>query len=256
MTFVPACVTINDMCGSMRNSLLRDERLRAVFDLLGGAKLVLDVGCDHGYLSAALVEEGRAERVIASDISPASVEKAYALARDRGIIDRMHTVCADGLTPLAGTETPYRIAISGMGGELIARILERERSVAEKAELIVMQPMRGEAELREYLYRGGFAVADEKVVLDEGRFYQVIAARFGEKDIIPEGFPKNWFRFGWVMASKPEEMMLPLLLHYRAAYEKELEKAMKKGRTPAEITDEIKRTDALMGFVKGRNQCS
>ena len=54
----------------MRNSLLKDERLSAVFGLIGSAGLVADVGCDHGYLSAELILSGRAERVIASDISP------------------------------------------------------------------------------------------------------------------------------------------------------------------------------------------
>lgn len=239
----------------MRNSLLRDERLKAVFELLGETELVLDVGCDHGYLSAALVIEGRAERVIASDISPASCEKASLLARKLGIEGRMTAVCADGLKPLAGVKTLFRIALSGMGGELIRDILIRENALARRAELIVMQPMRGEAELREYLFREGFGAVDERVVLDEGRYYQVIAARYGERDELPEGFPKDWFRFGWVMAQRPEKLLLPLLMHYRAAYEKELEKARKKGKTPAFIVEETERTDALIAFVKGRMQC-
>ncbi|MBO4384820.1 MAG: SAM-dependent methyltransferase [Clostridia bacterium] len=240
----------------MRNSLLKDERLKAVFDMLGEAKLVLDVGCDHGYLSAALINEGRAERVIASDISPASCEKAGLLARGLGISDRMKTVCADGLSPLEDEKAPYSIAISGMGGELIVKILKKGNAAAKRADIIVMQPMRGEAELREYLFREGFFTVSEKVVLDDGRYYQVIAARFGEKDTIPEGFPENWFRFGWVMAEKPDEKLLPLLIHYRAAYEKELEKAAKKGKNPKPLTDEIERTDALIAFVKGRIACS
>lgn len=239
----------------MRNKLLRDERLAAVFGLLGEAKLVADVGCDHGYLSAALLSEGRAERVIASDVSAVSCEKAARLAGSLGLSDRMKVVKADGLDSLAGEEPPYRIAVCGMGGELIAEILERNRHAAESAELIVMQPMRGEAELREYLYRSGFGITDERVILDEGRYYQIIAARYGAESSIPDGFPKDFFRFGWVAAGKRPDELMPLLRHYRSVYASELEKAKARGRVPERLVDELEKTDALIEFAKRGSEC-
>ncbi len=229
---------------------MRDGRLKAVYELLGEAGTVADVGCDHGFLSAELILSGSAERVIASDVSQASVKKAAALAEGLGIEDRMTVSLADGLASVTGEEKGLRIAICGMGGELIARILEDSREKANKAELIVMQPMRGEAELRRYLYENGFGIADEMVVLDDGRYYQVIAAVPGRGNDIPEGFPKDFFRFGWVMAKKREKELLPLLLHYRAVYEAELKKAEKCGRAPEKLVSEIEKTDALIAFVK------
>ena len=229
---------------------MRDSRLRAVFEMLGEAPLIADIGCDHGYLAAALLKESRAGRVIASDISAYSCEKAASLADELGLTDRMTVCLADGLDPLRNLEPPYRIAISGMGGELIVSIIENGRESAEKADLIVMQPMRGEAELREYLYRNGFGITDERVVLDDGRFYQLISAKYGAADAIPEGFPKNFFRFGWVMAQKKERMLAPLLEHYLSVYERELEKAQIRGKTPERIVEEICRTRELMAFIE------
>ena len=229
---------------------MRDSRLRAVFEMLGEAPLIADIGCDHGYLAAALLRENRSRRVIASDISPSSCEKAARLALELGLTERMKVCTADGLDPLRNEEPPYRIAISGMGGELIADIIEKGRESAEKAELIVMQPMRGEAELRKYLFGKGFGITDERVVLDCGRYYQVISARYGFANEIPEGFPKGFFRFGWVMAQKKEELLKPLLEHYLAVYEGELEKAQKRGKAPERLVDEIRLTRELITFME------
>ena len=237
------------MSGSLRCSELKDERLKAVLALIGKCKALVDVGCDHGFLSAAAVLSGAAGYALASDVSPVSAQKADRLAKRLGIADSMTAVCADGLSAAAHLEPPFSVAVCGMGGELIARILDEGADTASKAERIVMQPMRGEAELREYLFKNGFGIIDERVIREGKRFYQVIAAVPNGENAVPEGFPKDWFRFGWVMAEKHPEELLPLLLHYRAVYEKELEKARARGRDPEPLIDEIGRVDALIRFM-------
>ncbi|MBO6061625.1 MAG: Nif3-like dinuclear metal center hexameric protein [Clostridia bacterium] len=236
----------------MRDPYLKDERLRAVYELIGQARIVADIGCDHGFLSAALLKNGRAERVIASDISGPSVQKAMTLAENSGLSGKMEVVRADGLSAVPVVEPGLKIAICGMGGELIARILENGREAAESAELIVMQPMRGEAELREYLFSHGYGTVDERVVFDSGRYYQVISAKYGVSCELPEGFPPGFMRFGPVMASRPEPMLLPLLKHYRAVYEGELRLARQRGREPEPLLRELENTDRLITFVERR----
>lgn len=232
------------------------SRLKKVLELLPPSDVVYDIGCDHGYLSAALILSGRAKRVVASDISPASVEKARALSVELGIEDRMLCLSADGLEPVQNAAGDYSIAVCGMGGELILRLIESSRKAAEGASLIVMQPMRGEAELRRYLFENGFGITDECVAFDDGRYYQITAARHGLDNSIPEGFPKDWFRFGWVMANKRDENLLKLLYHYRSVYKRELEKARRSFKDPEPLRLEIERTEALIDFIGGsENQC-
>lgn len=219
--------------------------------MIGKCETLADVGCDHGLLSAAAILTGAAGYALASDISPGSARKAERLAKRLGIENRMTVVCCDGLAAAAGEEPPYSIAICGMGGELIARILDENARAARLADRIVVQPMRGEAELREYLVKNGYGITDERVVRDGRRFYQVIAAVPDGENIIPDGFPKDWYRFGWVMARKHPEELTPLLLHYRAVYSRELEKARARGKDPRPLTDEIERVDALLDAMKG-----
>lgn len=239
------------MSGSLRYAELKDERLKTVLSMIGRCETLADVGCDHGFLSAAAILSGAARYALASDISPVSAHKAGRLAKKLGLAGVMSVVCADGLAPIGSEEPPYSIAICGMGGELIARILDKGAHAAKTADLIVMQPMRGEAELREYLVKNGYRITDERVVREGKRFYQVIAAVPNGDGRVPEWFPKGWFRFGWVAAQKHPEELLPLLRHYRSVYGEELRKARMKGREPEEISAEIARTDRLIGIITG-----
>ena len=128
-----------------------DARLRAAFDLLQGAKAVADIGCDHGKLAAALLLEGGCERVVAGDISPDCLNKARRLLEERGLSDRAQVRLGSGLSILLPEECDAG-AILGMGGELIAELLAASEDVAAQMERLVLQPMSGIEELRQWLY--------------------------------------------------------------------------------------------------------
>lgn len=232
----------------MRNVISLRPRLAAAAHMLGKAPTVWDVGCDHGYLAASLLSSGAAGSVIATDISPASVKKTERLASELGLTDRIAVFEADGLSgPAPAGE--YKLALCGMGGELIAQIFEAGLDTARGAELIVMQPMRGEEELRRWLYENGFGITDERAVEDDGRFYQLIAAKYGKSNEIPDWFPKDYFRFGWVMCSHPDEALAGLIKKYRAAYASRLRSAEKKGRSPAKLNDELRAVDTIIDYL-------
>lgn len=233
----------------MRKAVSLRPRLAAAFDMLGKADTVWDVGCDHGYLSAALLLSGRAGGVAASDISPASADKTQRLAKELGLEGRMTVFRADGLSGFA-PQGEFKLALCGMGGELIAQILESGAEIAAAASLIVMQPMRGEEELRRYLYRSGFSIVDEAAVLDDGRYYQLIAAVPRGGSVIPDWFPRDYFRFGWVMCSKPDDTLIALLAKYRGVYQKKLDSALKSGRAPAKLEKELAAVGAIIAHIE------
>jgi tRNA (adenine22-N1)-methyltransferase len=67
------------------------ERLGSAMELLCGCAVVADIGCDHGRLSCALVQQGIARRCIAVDISEPSLKKTERLASRVGVSDRVET---------------------------------------------------------------------------------------------------------------------------------------------------------------------
>lgn len=224
------------------------ERLTAAAEMLGEAPLVWDVGCDHGFLAAALIEQGRAERVLATDLSPVSVQKTARLAERRGL-DGITAMQADGLSGFI-PEGRYKLALCGMGGELIAEILEAGHDKAMHAELIVMQPMRGEEELRKYLHEHGFRITEERVVCDAGRYYQLISAAYGRPEDIPDWFPKGYYRFGWVMCERPGRELIALLKKYRAVYQARLDGARDRENEPSKLIFELDSVDAIISHIK------
>ena len=229
-----------------RSANLR-PRLASALGLLTQADVLADVGCDHGYFSIAALRSGAAKRVIASDISSSSLEKAVRTASQSGLSERILFRCCDGLSGFAEGEA-QTAALLGMGGELIASILEKAPAVAHAFERIVMQPMRGEPELRRYLYESGYRILDETVVLDSGRWYQLIAAKFepGFTMRLPIGWPENYYQFGPCAFFKREPELLLMMQRYLSIIEEKLAEAEAKGSAPAALLREAECTKQLI----------
>ena len=88
------------------------------------------------------------------------------------------------------------VAMLGMGGTLMARLLDACEQPLMGARLLVLQPMRAEEDIRRYLYEHGYRIRDDRVVRDAGRLYQVFSVLppcAGERDDWPVGFPAGCF---------------------------------------------------------------
>lgn len=157
-----------------------DERLTAVAELAAGAKVLCDVGCDHGKLACYAVQTGRAESALATDISAPSLRKAAELAEDTGVYDRVETRLGDGLDPVADGEADT-VVIAGMGGDLIARILERAHAQGKTFPRLVLSPNTHPERVRAALAGTGYALTADMRVPCAGKAYTVIAAERGEE---------------------------------------------------------------------------
>ena len=232
-----------------------DLRLTSALEMLasglrGPVRAAADIGCDHGKLSLALLENDLAQQVIASDISPASLEKAMALASQEGLSDRLICRTSDGFSAYSEGEVQCAV-ICGMGGELIASILEKGSRIAHSLECIVMQPMRGEAELREYLYTHSYRITDDRVVLDGGRYYQLIAAKAGTPLPLPYGWPVGYYQFGAEAYRKNDELLVPMLKRYLGIMNRKLASC---DFEPLALMREKECTEMILGMIAEKNR--
>ncbi len=172
-------------------------RLLAAAELIGNAHTVADIGCDHGRLGVALLQRGIARHVVAADISAASLEKARWLCERTGQTAHMELRVGDGLAPVAEGEVDV-VVICGMGGRQIADILQQAAPLLKGAERAVFQPMRGAAELRQYLHQNGYRITRERIILDARRDYQLLAVEAGQAAVPPEGWPEGFFELGFL----------------------------------------------------------
>ena len=162
-------------------------RLKTAADLVRQNSKVVDVGTDHAYLPAYLVLSGRVVSAIACDIGEGPLENAANTLAELDLTDKIELRLCDGLQGVSALEADD-VVICGMGGELIASIIDRASWLKSADKHIIMQPMSAVDDLRVYLADNGFAVEKEVLVKDAGRIYIVISTYYtGEKrSILPE----------------------------------------------------------------------
>lgn len=149
-------------------------RLALVAALLGHGDRIADIGSDHAYLPCRLVLDGKFERAIASDIVPGPVENARRTVEALGLSDRVEVRMAPGLDGIRKGEVDA-IAIAGMGGEMIAAILDKGRHLWNLP--VVVQPMTTEERLRRSLALMGYGIDREVLVPEGNRVYTAMRIR-------------------------------------------------------------------------------
>ena len=140
-----------------------------------GAK-VCDVGTDHGYLPAALYLSGEVSSVIATDIHKKPLQNAENNLKKLHAEGVQLRLC-DGLEAVSDNEVDT-VIIAGMGGEVIAGILERAPWVKKDGITLILQAMTSAEALRDYLLAQGFVIHKEPTLVENNKVYSVILARF------------------------------------------------------------------------------
>lgn len=174
-----------------------DDRLRCAFDLLRGSAAVADIGSDHGKLTATLLLEGGCRRVIAGDISPDCLQKTREIIERYGLQDKAETRLGSGLSILSPGECDAA-AILGMGGELMVELLTDSKAVTEAMDKLVLQPMSGIEELRQWLYENRWHVMADRLIPVGRRWYQLLSVQKADRsDPWPESFPVDCWLVGY-----------------------------------------------------------
>lgn len=159
-----------------------DARLLSVAKFVREGAFVCDIGTDHAYLPVYLVLIGRAKRALASDINKGPVERAKVSVSKYGVADKIDVILSAGLD--GAVDYPVTdIIIAGMGGELIASILDAAKWTRDEKYRLILQPMTHPEILRQYLINNGFDIKDEDIVSEkDGKIYQIICAELGETE--------------------------------------------------------------------------
>ncbi len=149
------------------------KRIDTLCSLLTPARSFADVGCDHGYCSEYVLENGLCENVIFSDISKGSLDKAKRLLGGYVRAGKAKSVLGGGFYGVP--KDTEEVLIAGMGGSEIIGILSDKRYgfIPEK---FVFQPMHDAEKLRAYLLRNGGYIEKDYTFFDK-KYYDVIVGR-------------------------------------------------------------------------------
>ena len=154
-----------------------DQRLLSVASLVRKNSVVADVGTDHAYVVAYLIENGIIEKAIASDINKGPLENARQTLIDCEITDKVTLILSDGLQNVP-ENSAEDIVIAGMGGILVSEILEKAPWVKDEKVRIIAQPMTHAETLRKWLCENSFEIKSEVASTDGKRIYVAISAEY------------------------------------------------------------------------------
>ncbi len=161
------------------------KRLRTVAHAVTPGRRVADIGTDHGYVPIYLVERGLCPKAIAMDVNPGPLERASAHIQEKGLEDRISTRLSDGLEKLDHDEADTFI-LSGMGGELICRILRDRKDLLADGPELVLQPQSEWFKVRHILHEMDYRIEREWFLKDEGKYYVVLKAVPGRQSFSSE----------------------------------------------------------------------
>ena len=154
-----------------------DSRLITAIKYLRHGKILADIGTDHAYLPIYAVENGYSARAVASDINEGPTERARINVLSNALTDKISVVKTDGLKGIDKYD-PDDIAIFGMGGELIASIIDAAPWVKDSKKRLILQPMTCADALRIYLAENGFNILEETLSTEGGKLYVTICCEW------------------------------------------------------------------------------
>ncbi|MGT2721079.1 tRNA (adenine(22)-N(1))-methyltransferase [Streptococcus porcinus] len=188
------------------------KRLQMVADYIPYNRKLLDVGSDHAYLPIALVERGDIEAAIAGEVVQGPFLSAQKNIKTSGLDKQIEARLASGLEAMNLEDHIKTISICGMGGRLIAEILEAGKEKLVGVETLVLQPNNREDDLRHWLAANQFTIAAESILEENGKYYEIIQALPGSKALTDLEC-----RFGPLLSKEKSPI-------FRAKWQRELDK--------------------------------
>lgn len=156
------------------------KRLELVASFVPQGAVLLDVGSDHAYLPIDLVERGQIEGAIAGEVVEGPYQSAVKNVEAHGLKEKIQVRLANGLASFEESDQVSVITIAGMGGRLIATILEEGLDKLANVERLILQPNNREDDLRIWLQDHGFQIVAESILEEAGKFYEIIVVEAGQ----------------------------------------------------------------------------
>ena len=160
------------------NEHFLSKRLACVGSYVPNQARIADIGSDHAYLPVYLMLNEKISYAIAGEVVPGPYQSAKNQVQRQGLADRIDVRLANGLQAITPEDGIQVITIAGMGGSLIASILEEGRTTGKLVGVsrLVLQPNIGEEGLRSWLMAHHYQLIAEEIIEEQGKIYEIMVA--------------------------------------------------------------------------------
>lgn len=236
------------------------KRLRALADFVPVGKKVADIGADHAHLLIHLAKRGDLIQGIAGELNEGPWQNAREQVERSGETERIEVRLGDGLSVLAAGEADV-IVLAGMGGSLMARILEAGAARLPATGRLILQPNTDSDQVRRWLIDHEWQLIDERLVEDGDFLYEILVAEPGE-GIKPYRFSslpvERQIGVGPLLWQK-KDPLLPRKLREELAGLIRISEALQQGKSADArqrklvIEEEIAEIRRLLTWLEGQN---
>lgn len=175
------------------------ERLKTVASFVEENSIVADIGSDHAYLPCYLVHSGIITQAIAGEVVRGPFESALKQVKSEGLAEHIDVRFGDGLEVIQPTDGVQTVTIAGMGGPLIASILEAGKDKLHTVEKLILQPNIHAKAIREWAINNDWKIVDETILEEHGKIYEILVLKRGQ------------------MTLTDKELLIgPILLHHKS----------------------------------------
>lgn len=147
-----------------------DPRLLSALNFVRQGASVADIGTDHAHLPIFLLKAGRVKFAHLTDINKGPLDSAEANVNAAGLRHLVSLTLTDGAAALSESDAEDYL-IFGMGGELIARIVNDAPHLKSPNIHLILQPMSRQGHLRTALSALGFSEMGTRYSYSKGRYY-------------------------------------------------------------------------------------
>lgn len=169
-----------------------NKRLKLVASYVKDKRLA-DIGSDHAYLPIYLAKENKINFAIAGEIVEGPHKVSIKNVKEEGLSGVIECRKAAGLEAIELDDNIEVITICGMGGKLIADILEKGKDKLINRPNLILQPNLGERFVREKLQDLGYTIIAEDIIEEDGHIYEIIVATDGHMSLTED--EKNFGKF-------------------------------------------------------------
>lgn len=225
------------------------KRLEKVAHFIEPQSRIADIGSDHAYLPCYAVLEGFASFAIAGEISDGPFRSAQNQVEKTGLLAQISVRKGDGLEVLEPSDEVDTVVIAGMGGPLIANILENDKRKLARVKRLILQPNIAAKRIREWGAREQFQITAEEIIEEDHKIYEILVL---ERSNEPVDYSEDELFFGPMLLKEKNAIFRAKWQHERDTWKKITENIEKQGKTSeneaklAELHAQIKRVEDVL----------